>query len=103
MRPFLTLHHPAAARRYYTQGSWRDETLYALLAKHAGECGGAFAARDGERRLTWSQMLEWVDRLAASLAEAGIAAGDRVSMWTDNKLEAVALFQIGRASCRERV
>ena len=92
MRPFLTLHHPAAARRYYAQGSWRDETLYALLAKHAGECGGAFAARDGERRLTWSQMLEWVDRLAASLAEAGIAAGDRVSMWTDNKLEAVALF-----------
>ncbi len=92
MRPFLTLHHPAAARRYYAQGSWRDETLYALLAKHAHDRGGAFAARDGQRRLTWSQMLAWVDRLAASLAEAGITAGDRVSMWTDNKLEAVALF-----------
>ena len=35
MRPFLTLHHPAAARRYYEQGTWRGETLYALLARHA--------------------------------------------------------------------
>jgi acyl-CoA synthetase len=92
MRPFLTLHHPAAAKRYYAQGSWRDETLYALLAKHAHARGTAFAARDGGRRLTWSEMLAWVDRMAAALAEAGVTAGDRVSIWSDNKLESVALL-----------
>lgn len=92
MRPFLTLHHPAAAKRYYAGGQWRDETLYGLLAKHAAERPSAFAARDGSRRLTWSQMRAWVDDNAAALAEAGVTAGDRVSMWTDNKLEAVALF-----------
>ena len=92
MRPFLTLHHPAAAKRYYAGGQWRDETLYGLLAKHAAEQPSAFAARDGSRRLTWSQMRAWVDDSAAALAETGATAGDRVSMWTDNRLEAVALF-----------
>jgi acyl-CoA synthetase len=92
MRPFLTLHHPAAAKRYYAQGAWRDETLYALLAKHAHERGADFAVRDGTRRLTWSQMLAWVDRIAAALHETGVTAGDRISIWSDNKLEAVALF-----------
>jgi acyl-CoA synthetase len=92
MRPFLTLHHPAAARRYYAQGTWRNETLYALLARHASERGGTFAARDGLRRLTWTQMRDWVDGIAAALGEAGVAAGDRVSIWSDNRLEAVAMF-----------
>ena len=49
----LTLHDPAAARRYYAQGLWRDETLYALLARHAAERPDDFALRDGARRLTW--------------------------------------------------
>lgn len=92
MRPFLTLHHPAAARAYYDEGLWRDDTLYALLARHARERGTAFAARDGSRRATWGQVADWVDRIAAALTETGVTAGDRVSIWSDNKLEAVALF-----------
>jgi acyl-CoA synthetase len=92
MRPFLTLHHPAAAKRYYAGGQWRDETLYGLLAKHAGERPSALAVRDAARRLTWSQMRAWVDDIAAALARTGVTAGDRVSMWTDNKLESVAMF-----------
>ncbi len=92
MRPFLTLHHPAAAKRYYACGHWSDETLYGLLAKHAAERPDIVAARDGSRRLNWSQMLTWVDDIAAALAEAGIAGGDRVSIWSDNRLEAVAMF-----------
>ena len=51
-----------------------------------------FAARDGLRRLTWTQMRDWVDGIAAALGEAGVAAGDRVSIWSDNRLEAVAMF-----------
>jgi acyl-CoA synthetase len=92
MRPFLTLHEPAKAKRYHAQGTWRDETLYALLTKHARERGDAIAARDGTRRVTWAQMLAWADHIAASLADTGVTAGDRVSIWSDNKLEAVAMF-----------
>jgi len=92
MRPFLTLHHPAAARSYYASGCWRDETLYALLARHARERGDIAAVRDGSRRLSWSAMLDWVDRIAAALSEAGVTAGDRISIWSDNKLESIALL-----------
>ena len=28
VRPFLTLHHPAQARRYYEQGVWQADTFY---------------------------------------------------------------------------
>ena len=42
----LTLHDPAAARRYYAEGLWRDDTLYTLLQKHAAERPEAFALRD---------------------------------------------------------
>src|SRR5207253_10939239 len=53
----LTLHDPAAARRYYAEGLWRDETLYGLLATHAAERPDDFALRDGSRRLTWGALL----------------------------------------------
>lgn len=91
MRPFLTLHHPATARSYYELGYWRDETLYGLLRRHAAERPDAHAARDGRRRLTWSELLAWVDRIAAGLAQEGVEAGDRVSVWADNRLEGVAI------------
>src|ERR1700720_3582988 len=31
----LTLHDPAAARRYYADGLWREDNFYTLLQKHA--------------------------------------------------------------------
>ncbi len=92
MRPFLTLHHPARARRYYERGEWRDETLYALLARHAGERPEAPALRDGRRRLTFAQTKAWVDGVAADLRARGLTGGDRVSLWTSNRAEAVVLL-----------
>ena len=35
----LTLHDPAAARRYYAEGLWRDDTLYTLLRAARGASG----------------------------------------------------------------
>jgi len=57
MRPYLTLHHPAQARRYYAQGAWQDETLYALLARHAAARPDAPALQDGRRRLSFGEVL----------------------------------------------
>src|SRR5439155_21248424 len=88
----LTLHDPAAARRYYAAGLWRDETLYALLERHAAARPEAFALRDRAQRLTWRALLALVDALAADLAAAGLKRGERVAVWLPNRVEAVAVL-----------
>jgi acyl-CoA synthetase len=50
------------------------------------------AARDGRRAVTWAQLQLWADAIAEDLAAQGLAAGDRVSLWMSNRLEAVATF-----------
>ncbi len=92
MRPFLTLHHPTKVRDYYRRGLWRDETLYDLLVSHATSRPQALAARDGQRCITWGAMLRWVEAVAGRLTEAGISGGDRVSIWSDNRIESIVLF-----------
>jgi acyl-CoA synthetase len=92
VRPFLTLHHPAEARRYYEAGLWRSDTFYSLLAKHAAERPAAIALQDGRRQLSWQGLAEWVDGVAAEFATRGLAGGDRVSIWMSNRAEAIVTF-----------
>jgi acyl-CoA synthetase (AMP-forming)/AMP-acid ligase II len=88
----LTLHDPAAARRYYAQGLWREDTFYTLLAKHAKERPDAFALRDRTWRLNWSGLLTAVDEWAADLHAAGLKRGERVAVWLPNRIEAAIVF-----------
>ncbi|ODT22618.1 MAG: cyclohexanecarboxylate-CoA ligase [Kaistia sp. SCN 65-12] len=92
MRPFLTLHHPTQAQLYYEQGVWRAETFYGLLARHSEERPEAIALQDGRRKLTWKELREWVDGVAADLLARGIAGGDRVAIWMSNRVEPVVMF-----------
>ena len=92
MGKILTLHDPRSARAYYLNGVWLQDTMYALLCKHAGERGDAFAVRDANRRLTWSELLAETDRVAAGLHAAGLRAGDRVSVWLPSCVEVVSVF-----------
>ena len=89
---FLTLHDPATARRFYEQGLWRDETFYDLLAAHAGARPDDIALRDGRQSLSWRDLANWVDGVAATLDAIGLAPGDRVSLWLGNRAEAVVTF-----------
>lgn len=66
--------------------------MYALLVKHADERGDAFAVRDINRRMTWLQLREQVDRIAQELHATGLRAGDRVSVWLPDRVELVAVF-----------
>src|SRR6185436_7100512 len=88
----LTLHDPQTARRYYEAGFWREDTLYTLLSDHARARPQAHALRDSRLRLTWSQLLDWVDAVAADLHQAGVRRGQRVSVWLPNRVEAVVVF-----------
>lgn len=92
MRPFLTLHHPAAASRYYADGTWQKDTFYSLLRGHAERRPDALALNDGRHRLTWRQLVGWVDGVAADFQQNGVQAGDRVSLWLGNRAEAVVAF-----------
>jgi acyl-CoA synthetase len=87
----LTLHDPEAARRYYAEGLWREDTLYTLLAQHAARRPDAFAVRDSRQRLTWAELKAIVDALAADLDEAGLKRGERVAVWLPNRVEVVTV------------
>jgi acyl-CoA synthetase len=88
----LTLHDPAAARRYYEAGLWRADTLYTLLRRHAAARPDDFALRDATRRLNWRALLGLVDAVAADLDAAGLKRGERVAVWLPNRVEAVVVF-----------
>jgi acyl-CoA synthetase len=92
MSTLLTLHNPRTARCYYDAGWWRDETMYALAAQHAHTRPDSYALRDSRHRLTWAQLVLWVDALAADLHAAGLKRGQRVSVWLPNRVEAVVVF-----------
>ena len=88
----LTLHNPQTARRYYDAGWWQNETMYALAAQHARVRPQAYALRDSRVRLTWAQLVAWVDALAADMHAAGLRRGQRVSVWLPNRVEATVVF-----------
>ncbi len=92
MSTILTLHDPQTAREYYANGVWRGDTLYSLLLGHARTRPQAYALRDSTRRITWSQLAQWVDALAAEMHAAGLKRGQRVSVWLPNRLEAAVVF-----------
>ena len=92
MSTILTLHDPQTAREFYAGGVWRDDTLYSLTRDHARTRPQAYALRDSRRRITWAQLAQWVDTLAAELHAAGLKRGQRVSVWLPNRVEAVVVF-----------
>jgi acyl-CoA synthetase len=89
MNTILTLHSPQQARVYYATGVWQRETLYSRLYRHAQERATAWAVRDSRLRLTWSELLIWVDSLAEALDRDGVRRGDRVCVWLPNRIEGV--------------
>ena len=92
MSTILTLHDPQIAREYYAQGVWKNDTFYTMLAGHARTRPDAFALRDSTRRITWKQLLNWVDTLAAELHALGLKRGQRVSVWLPNRAETVVIL-----------
>jgi acyl-CoA synthetase len=92
MSTLLTLHDPQIANAFYEAKVWRSDTLYALLRYHASVRPDAWAVRDSRRRLTWAQLLQWVEALAEELHAAGVRRGQRVSVWLPNRVEPVVVF-----------
>ena len=92
MSTILTLHDPQTVRAYYDAGHWQADTMYSLAQQHATRRPDAHAVRDSRCRLTWKELLRWIDVLAADLHRAGLRRGSRVSVWLPNRVEAVVVL-----------
>ncbi|TDB76024.1 (2,3-dihydroxybenzoyl)adenylate synthase [Micromonospora sp. KC723] len=72
------------SERYVERGYWDGRTLGRLLRDWTAAHGRRLALVAGEQRLTYRQLDERADRMAAGLADLGIRAGDRVLVQLPN-------------------
>jgi L-proline---[L-prolyl-carrier protein] ligase len=72
--------------------------IHELLTAAAERHGGGIAVLDGERTLTYAELDERSDRLAAALVAQGVAVGDRVGLALEKSAEAVvAIYGVLKA------
>src|SRR2546426_10005417 len=75
-----------------------------FVERSAEVFGDLPAVVHGRRRYSWRDTRERAARLAAALRTLGVARGTTVSAMLSNTPEMIeAHYEIGRASCRERV
>ena len=80
------------ARRYRRQGYWADMTLHDMLASSIRTAPARTALVFGERRLSYAQLGEAIDRLAGRLMALGLRPSDRVVFQLPNSIELVIAF-----------
>src|SRR5215813_4032948 len=85
-------HMPAANRSYFHRTSTKpllDDTLGGALDKAAQRWPAqeAVVVRDQGVRLTFAELNDSVDRLAAGLIALGLQPGERVGIWSPNRVE----------------
>ena len=73
-----------------------QSTVFPLVAMRATALPDAPALNDGRRNLTYGQLVEKVDRVAADLAGRGIGRGDRIAVISENCIE-YTLLQLAAA------
>jgi 2,3-dihydroxybenzoate-AMP ligase len=88
----------AFARRYRERGYWQGISLFELLRRSAARAPGKIALIDGERRLSYAELVCQAEDLAAGLQALGLRPQERVIFQFGNGLELiVALFALLRA------
>ncbi|MBS9533556.1 acyl--CoA ligase [Mycobacterium sp. M1] len=72
----------ADIERYHEAGWWSENSLSDAVRRNAERTPGRVAYRDEPgAALTWRQFDRDADELAARLAGAGVAVGDRIAVW----------------------
>ena len=84
-------------RTYRDAGFWQGETFHDILARRAGQHPGREALCDGRQRVTYRQLADRVDAVAALLQTHGIGRGDVVTIQLPNRIDfACAFFAVER-------
>ena len=80
------------ARRYRARGYWQGISLFEMLRQAAARTPGKTALVDGDRRLSYAELVRNAEDLAAGLYELGLRPLDRVIFQLGNSLELAATF-----------
>ena len=89
---FETRLTPEMSRRWRSAGLWSDETFADVLARRVAETPDKEAVTDGTRRLTYRELSDGIDRMAARLRGLGIGEGDVVGIQVPNWVEFPFVF-----------
>lgn len=89
---FNTRFTPAMSRRWRSAGLWSDETFASVLARQVRTMPDREAVSDGTRRLSYRELAEAIDRMAARLRALGVAQGDVVTIQLPNWVEFPIVF-----------
>jgi acyl-CoA synthetase (AMP-forming)/AMP-acid ligase II len=93
----LTLLNRPQLEAFYSQGFWQPDTIYSLARGHAERDPDRVAVREVDRSVTYGELIDAADRLAAELDGAGLVGGQRVAVWLPSRIEtAVALLACSR-------
>lgn len=85
----MSLLSAEALREHYAAGTWRDETIYMIVRRHAAERPDAIAVRDSWRQFSWADLVSAVDAFAADLVGRGVKRGQRILVWGPNRIETI--------------
>jgi 2,3-dihydroxybenzoate-AMP ligase len=91
-RPGTVPWPPEFAERYAAAGYWHGRPLGAHLWAWADAHGDRTAVVDGDTRLSYRQLAERSDALAANLKALGLRPGDNILVQLPNSWEFVAVF-----------
>ncbi|MBD8588543.1 (2,3-dihydroxybenzoyl)adenylate synthase [Peribacillus simplex] len=84
---------------YRKEGCWKGETFGEMLRERAKVHGERIAITSGERNMSYAELDNGADRLAAGFQELGIKKSDRVVVQLPNVIEffevCFALFRLG--------
>jgi acyl-CoA synthetase (AMP-forming)/AMP-acid ligase II len=89
---FATRLTPAMAARWRGAGLWSDETFASVLARRVRATPEREALTDGTRRVSYRELADGIDRMAARLRALGIATGDVVTIQLPNWIEFAFVF-----------
>jgi len=70
-----------------TRGDLLWQSIPAMAADAAARFGDAIAVVDGDERVSFTELVDTARRTTAALMESGIAAGERVAIWSPNRYE----------------
>lgn len=89
---FKTRLTPELSARFRATGDWRDETFYDLLSQRAAEHPERIALVDRWRRVSYGELKQNVDRMAAILRAHGVGRGDVVTVQLPNWIDFAYVF-----------
>ena len=95
------IYSPEEMAGFRASGAWKDLILADLLDLHVRIRPNEIAIVDETSRITWAQLANRVNRLAAAFVDAGLKPGEFVGIQLPNRIEFVeAYLAIQRAGLR---